>query len=170
MSKEAASFQRAKSTTAFLCFLFNRKAYLDMAVSHEMAVNLEASDLRRAFEAGNFPNSAWEAEARLRVADSANELMQGMKSALTSTVVFAALGIALAAMFGKIDPTLPLDYGKFLSVVGGLLAAWATLFELGGYSETIGGEALHEKLRPVFFRAAFLPGLICATAGQLWWQ
>ncbi|WP_114967966.1 hypothetical protein [Rhodoferax ferrireducens] len=32
--------------------------------------------------------------------------------------------------------------------------AAATLFELGGYTETYSGEPLHEKLCPMFFRAA----------------
>lgn len=135
-----------------------------------MAINLEAKDLRLAFDAGNFPPAGWEHEARLNAAAHAQELRRGLFSALVTTLAFAAAGFALAAILGKVHPELPWDWGKVLSVAGGLLAAWATLFELGGYSKTFSGELLHEQLRPFFFRAAFLPGLLVATAGQLWWQ
>lgn len=170
MSNIATSFARASSAKAFLCFLLKPEKYLDMAVSHRMAINLEASDLRRAFDEGKFPCAGWEAEARLSAANHARELRRGMWSALVTTLAFSATGLAFAAIFGKVHPALPWDCGKLLSVAGGLLAAWATLFELGGYTETISGESLHEQLRPFFFRTAFLPGLIFATAGQLWWQ
>lgn len=170
MLNTVESFARASAAKAFICFLFRHQTYLDMAVSHGMAINLEARDLRRAFEEGKFPSAGWEADARVSAAKHAQELRKGMLSALISTIAFASVGLVLAAVLGKVHPTLPLDFGKLMSVFGGLLAAWATLFELGGYSETFSGEALHERLRPFFFRAAFLPGLIFATAGQLWWQ
>lgn len=170
MPKVSSSFPRASSSKAFLCLLFSHDTYLDMAVSHCMAINLEANDLRLAFDEGSFPEAGWETAARLSAGAHAKELRAGMWSALMTTVAFAVTGLMLAAVLGKVHPALPLDWGKVLSVVGGLLAAWATLFELGGYTETYSGEALHEKLRPVFFRAAFLPGLIFATSGQLWWQ
>lgn len=137
---------------------------------HGMAVNLEADDLRQKFDNGCYPTEGWETEARKSADAHAKELKDGIRSALTTTMAFALAGLLLAAALGKVHPSLPVDWGKVLSVFGGLLAAWATLFELGGYSETFSGEALHEKLRPMFFRAAFLPGLVVATAGQLWWQ
>lgn len=170
MSNATISFERASCAKAFLCFLFKHNTYLDMAVSHRMAISLEASDLRRAFDEGKYPNFGWEAEARSSAAEHARELRRGMWSALMTTLTFAAVGLALAAVFGKVHPALPWDWSKLLSVAGGLLAAWATLFELGGYTDTMSGESLHEQLRPFFFRSAFLPGLILATAGQLWWQ
>ena len=67
--------------------------------------------------------------------------------------------LVLAAVLGKVHPALPADWGEVMSILGGLLAAWATLFELGGYADTYSGKALHEVLRPIFFRSAFLPGL-----------
>ena len=141
-----------------------------MAVSHGMAINLEANDLRRAFDGGRYPEFGWEVEARRSADEHARALRAGLGSALAITVAFALAGVVLAAFLGKIHPALPPDWGKVMSLVGGLLAAWATLFELGGYAETFSGEALHEVLRPIFFRSAFLPGLVFATAGQPWWQ
>lgn len=141
-----------------------------MAVLHGMAINLEADDLRQKFDSGSYPTAGWEAEARTHADAHGRELKGGILSALITTIAFALTGLLMASAFGKVHPSLPLDWGKVLSVFGGLLAAWATLFELGGYTETCNGEALHEKLRPMFFRTVFLLGLIVATAGQLWWQ
>lgn len=163
-------FSRARTSSAFFCLLFKYERYLEMAVSHGMAINLEAADLRRLFDQGRFPRVGWEVEARSNADAHAKELKAGLRSSLLTTLAFAAAGIALLLALGKIHPALPPDWGKAMSMLGGLLAAWATLYELGGYTATYSGEALHEKLRPTFFRAAFLPGLIFATAGQLWWQ
>ena len=69
---------------------------------------------------------------------------------------------------GRVAPDRPIDIGKALSFVGGSLAAWATLFELGGYVETYGRNQLHELLHPVLFRVIFLPGLALAALGQFW--
>lgn len=141
-----------------------------MSVEHEMAVNLSSRDLQQSYERGTFPHAGWETEARVAADKHGKDLKRAMRSAMVTTVAFLAVGLALSVLSGKVHPDLPRDWGKILSVAGGFLAAWATLFELGGYDETINGEALHELVRPVFFRAAFLPGLALATAGQLWWQ
>lgn len=79
------------------------------------------------------------------------------------------IGVVIASVLGKVDPSLPVAHGKVLSTVGGMLAAWATLFELGGYvDDSFSGETLDELVRPMLFRAIFLPGLVVATIGQLW--
>jgi hypothetical protein len=170
MSNARSPFARAPSLQALYCLLFRREKYLDMAVSHGMAINLESDDLRQLFDDGKYPRAGWETEARASADAHANELRAGLRSALITTIAFAFAGLLVAAFLGKVHPSLPWDWGKVLSVVGGLLAGSATLFELGGYTETHSSEALHEKLRPIFFRSAFLPGLVFATAGQLWWQ
>jgi hypothetical protein len=170
MTSKSQPFKRASPSGAFVCFLFRYDKYLDMAVEHGMALNLEAHDLRAAYEAGRFPSANWQEEARSTADESARELKQSMKSALKTTLVFAATGLIVAVLLGKVHPTNPVDWGKVLSVAGGVLAAWATLFELGGYAQTYSGEALHEVVHPLFFRFAFLPGLTLATIGQLWWQ
>jgi hypothetical protein len=170
MTAPVGPFAEAPRAKALCCLLFSYERYLDLAVSHGMAINLKANDLRRAYDEGRFPKPGWEVEARVGADNHAKELKVGMRSAFTTTVAFAVAGLVLAAILGKVHPDLPVDWGKVMSVLGGLLAGWATLFELGGYAETFSGEALHETLRPVFFRSAFLPGLVLATAGQLWWQ
>jgi hypothetical protein len=170
MNPPPAAFARAAPGKALFCFVFRYQTYLDMAVEHGMAVNLARPDLRRAYEVGTFPAADWRAEARRIADENANNLKRSMQSALLTTIAFVAVGFVMAVLLGKVNPSLPRDWGKILSVIGGFLAAWATLFELGGYSETFSGEALHELLHPVFFRAAFLPGLALATVGQLWWH
>jgi hypothetical protein len=82
--------------------------------------------------------------------------------------VFVALALVVALLFGRVAPDRPIDWAKFLSLAGGVLAGWATLFELGGYVATFSGEQLHEVVHPVLFRALFLPGLLLAGLGQVW--
>lgn len=161
---------RANLRRALVCFALDRPRYLDMAVAHSMALNLEAPDLLARYRQGTFPQAGWEVEAREAAQAAADELSRAIWSALRAALFWLLFGALAAGVLGKVDPRLPWDYGKLLSVMGGFLAAWATLFELGGYVETVGGEGLHELLRPVLFRAAFLPGLAVAAVGQLWWQ
>lgn len=103
--------------------------YLDMAVSHGMAINLEAGDLRRAYDEGRFPGAGWAVDARLSADAHAKELKRGMRSALLTTLGFAAAGFVLAAIFGRVDPALPPDWGKIFSVFGGLLVSVVTKFD-----------------------------------------
>ena len=59
-------------------------------------------------------------------------------------------------------------WGKVLGAAGGFLAAWATLFALGGFWRSWDGEALHELVHPKLFALLFLPGVFLAAIGQLW--
>lgn len=170
MSRPSSPFAKANTLKALLLFVTAEEKYLDLAVAHGMAVNLQAPDLRRAFDQGQFPKVGWENEARESAHKFAAELRRGIASAFIATFLVVGVGVAIAWMLGKVGAHMNADPGKILSASGGFLAAWATLWELGGYAKTYSGEALHEVLHPLFFRIAFLPGVALATAGQLWWQ
>jgi hypothetical protein len=168
MTPDPFAYSRAPLGKALFALLFKYRRYIDMAVRHDMAVNLETSDLRERFLAGTFPSPDWERDAYARASKRAGDLKRAMASSAKATLTFAMLGILIAVIGGSIHPRLDPDWGKVLSLTGGLLAGWATLFELGGYAETWKQQSLHELLRPVIFRAAFLPGLLFAVAGQVW--
>lgn len=152
---------------SFALFL-SPAAYYELAIAHDLAVNLKARDLAAAYARGEYPKPEWEAEARTRVREHATQLRSGLLASLVLTFAFLSLGLLLGVAAGKVAPSLPIAEGKWLSTVGGLLAAWATLFELGGYAKTFSEEALHETVRPVLFKSMFLPGIAIAALGQVW--
>ena len=162
------AYSRAIPHRAALALFVRRERYLDLATEHEVAVNLEAPDIRAAYDQGKYPKPGWQLEARAHARAHAAQLVSGLRGALFTTTAFVAIGLLLGFAFGRVGLTLPIAEGKWLSTIGGFLAAWATLFELGGYAETYGGEALHEVVRPVLFTSIFLPGLAIAAVGQLW--
>ena len=81
MSSAVPLFALASNVKALRCLLFSYDQYLDMAVSHGMAVNLQASDIRQAFDEGRYPTPGWEVEARATADKHATELKAGMRSA-----------------------------------------------------------------------------------------
>ena len=147
---------------------FDRDQYLRIAAEHEVAVSLGSNDYRSSYEKGEYPIPGWESAAVDRARSHMHGLFRGLRQSFALTLAFATAGTVAAVAFGKVDPSWPFAAGKVLSLVGALLAAWATVFELGGYVHTFDGEALHELLHPALFKAMFLPGLAIATVGQLW--
>jgi len=151
-----------------IALVFQICTYVDTGLAHELAVNLKAKDLAAAHERGEFPKQGWQTEARERICEQATHLRSGLLGSFLVTLAFLATGLALAVVAGKVSPEFPIAIAKLLGVIGGGLAAWATLFALGGYAETYGGEALHEVVHPVLFKCIFLPGVAMAVVGQLW--
>ena len=159
------AYSRGIPHRAALALFLRRDLYLDLATEHEIAVNLEAPDIRSAYDQGEYPKLGWQLEARAGARVNAVQLVSGVRGALFTTTVFVAIGLLLGFACGRVGLSLPIAEGKWLSTIGGFLVAWATLFELGGYAETYGGEALHDVVRPVLFKSIFLPGLAIAAVG-----
>lgn len=147
--------------------LFRLEDYVRAAVAHSLAVSLKKPDLLHAFRAGTFPRADWEPEARANLRQWGLEVRSGLVRSCGVTLICIALGLCVALAVGSLDRNLPISWTKVFSVIGGGLAAWATLFELGGYAETYSGEAAHEIARPALFKIIFLPGLTIAALGQV---
>ena len=162
------TFSRASPWQAIWPLLLDRERYLHIAAEHAIAVSLKSADYRASFEKGEYPKPDWEPTALEQAKLHMQILFRGLRQSLFLTLAFASIGLVVAFAFGKVDPSLPFAAGKLLSIFGALLAAWATLFELGGYVQTWDGESLHELLHPALFKIMFLPGLGIATIGQLW--
>jgi len=153
---------------ALLPLLFRRPRYVDLAVSHAVALCLRSSQYRDLHARGEFPSPSWESATRQNLEPAAQKLVRSLAASLFMTAAFVVGALVVAWLLGRVAPDRPLDVGKTLSLVGGSLAGWATLFELGGYVETFSREQLHELLHPVLFRVIFLPGLAIAAIGQVW--
>ena len=148
--------------------LFARERFINLALAHSLALCAAKQQYQEAIAQGQFPTASWEAETRANLSKYTAVLLRSFWSSLAVTCCFIALGLAAALLLGKLSPDRRLDVGKLLSVLGGFLAGWATLFELGGVMATFSGEQLHELVHPGLFRVLFLPGVALATAGQVW--
>lgn len=162
------SFKRVSPFLGAVTFLFNRRKYIDLAVHHGMAINLEAPDLLRCYQVGTFPKAGWESEAAEAARANAKRIDRAIWSSFGVTLACAIAAALAAAYFGKLSPELPFSWSKALSLVGGFLAAWATLMELGGLVQTFSGNALHELIHPMLFRMLFVSGTLVVLVGQLW--
>jgi hypothetical protein len=161
-------FERAPLWPALIALFFNEEKYLDLAMSHGMAVDLEAADLAAKYKAGTFPKPGWEEDARVLARQGREELLSAFRSSLVVLVAITFLAIASLSIAGNISPDLPVAWAKVFSAVGGFLTAWATLFALGSIWRSWDGVALHELVHPKLFKLLFLPGVFLAIVGQLW--
>lgn len=160
--------RRSSPYVAAAAMVFARRYYLRLACQHNLAVVIQSPDMREKFDRGEYPPVEWAQETTETASEYAQEVTVGLRASFFSALLFLFVGLAAAVAFGKVSPDLPVSLSKCISTAGGFLAAWATLFELGGYAETYNGEALHEIARAVLFKFIFLPGLAVAALGQLW--
>ncbi len=152
-------FKRANLFLSTLCLIFAKKKYIESAINHNMAINLEAKDLQAKYEKGEYPHQGWEIGARQDAEGDANHVRHKLFISFCSILVISTIAIAFGFITGVLHMSLSLDIAKCLTFIGTFLASWATLFELGGALATWKGEALHEKVHPIIFQLLFLPGV-----------
>lgn len=148
--------------------LFNEEKYLAMALSHGMAMNLEAPDLAELHRAGTFPKAGWEQEATQYARQGMEEIRSALASSFATLAGITVASVLALSIAGSISPYLPVSWAKVLSASGAFFAAWATLFALGGIWRSWDGVALHELVHPKLFKLLFFPGTLLAMLGQLW--
>lgn len=152
-------YRRVQLLRAVFCFIFARSTYLEMAICHGMAVNLEAPDLRKKYVEGTFPSPNWRDTARQEATEAANDLQRKILSALYWVLVAAGFAIVVGFFDRSLGFDLEPNFEKVIPFVGTCLAGWATLMELGGALVTWKGEALHELIHPIIFQLLFIPGV-----------
>jgi len=162
------TFERVSPYRALLPFLFAHDRYLQLAVLHNMAINLESRDMREAFQKGDYPKDGWEEKLLEGAKVAAAGVRRGIWLSFLMVAAASVVAIAIAYCFDRVSPDLELSWPKLFGFSGGFLAAWATLMELGGLMETYSGEALHELVHPAFFKVLFVPGTLAAMVGLLW--
>ena len=158
-------YKRANLFIATLCLLFSQKKYIEMAIRHNMAINLEAKDLRAKYEKGEYPRAGWHVEARENAREDANHLLFKLFKSFCWILAGAFVAMAVGFQSGGVHLFYPIDIAKPLTFIGTFLASWATLFELGGALATWKGEALHEKVHPILFTLLFVPGVCLILSG-----
>lgn len=148
-------------------FVFSIRKFSNLAPGHSLAINLEKADQLAKYQRGEFPVEQLGEGARRQALEHGQALRRSLGVSFLAVSIFIIAGVAASVFLGTVHPNLPMAWSKVLSVVGGHLAAWGTILQLGGYAESYSGKNLYEIIRPPIFRSLFLPGLLLATVGQL---
>ena len=149
-------FKRANVFLATFHFIFLFSKYQRIAANHDIAINLEAPDLKRNFENGTYNPDV--RDAMISSVDSAKKLRLALLKSFFA--VFLTLSVALSFTFyeGSVKPSLLLSWEKILGLTAAFLLMWSTLFELGWGLRTAKGQALHELIHSLIFRTIFIFG------------
>jgi hypothetical protein len=162
----ALEYRRANKWKAAFLFLFSWEKYHELAINHSMAKNLEAKDLREAFERGTFPSDDQKTSAETNIRKFSQHLRQKLVHSFLWSLLVACVVIVGAFVIGVLSMAT-VTLAKTVTFAGTFLVAWATLFEVGGVIATFKGEALHELIRPVLFLVLFALGVLLVLAGIL---
>lgn len=165
----AISPRYAGKLDALLCVL-SRTRYERLVLPHNLAAELQSEQLARNFNAGTFPGPNWAADT-LTVAESDLASLRGFfAKATTRAAVLGLVALAIAFALGKVNPSLPADFGKVASAAGALLAALGSFLQFSPPRETLKGNMLHEVAHSLLVRVFAAIGIVVAAVGGLWWQ
>ena len=149
-------------------FFLSKKKFIEMAVLHGMALNLEQEDQRkRAEEGGSRLLKQWEEHYRSDYAKMTDAINTALWSAFWTIVVVIAISTGVAAYLDRVSPSLPPDIARSMTFVGSALVAWATLMELGGDFPVWDGKAFPQLAHTVIFTAIFVPGVLLVLPSVL---
>lgn len=160
-------FKRANKLKAVVLFFFSQKRYHALAVSHSMAVDLEAKDLRAAFEKGTFPSEEQRTKSDENIRWFTSHLHKKLRESFLWVLSACVVALASAYIAGTLSAILEPSISRILVFVGSAFVGWATVFELGGGIATMSGQALHEVIHPVIFKIIFIPGLLLLLTGTV---
>jgi hypothetical protein len=149
-------YKRAIVWLATFLFVFRFSKYQRIAADHNIAINLEAPDLRRSFE-----NGTYEPDVRdflINAVDSANELRWALFKSFFAVSITLCIALLLTFLQGSVKPSLPLSWKSVFEIFAAFLLMWSTLFELGWGLRTWKGQALHELIHSLIFRTIFISG------------
>jgi hypothetical protein len=149
-------YKRANVWLATFLFLFLFSKYQRIAANHNIAINLEAPDLRRSFENGTYKPDV--RDFLINAVESANELRRALLKSFFAVSFTLCIALLLAFIEGSVKPSLPLSWKSVFEITAAFLLMWSTLFELGWGLRTWKGQALHELIHSLVFRIIFISG------------
>jgi hypothetical protein len=158
------------AATAALFSLLNTKRHLALAMPHNLAAELESSQTADNYRNGLFPRGTWHSETEAQALVDLAELRRTLLKTGVTAIALALAALAIVAATGKVHPSLPIDYGKVVTSVGGTSAAWAGLLQLSPIRKTFRGSMLHEVAYSAAVMHLGIVGVLLAAVGGLWWQ
>ena len=149
-------------------FFVSKSKFLNMAVAHGMACNLEADDQRKRADDGGFDVlKRWEETYRSDYTKMTTEINAALWSAFWTIVVVVVIAIGVAANLDRIGLLLPLDPVRAVTFIGSALVVWATLMELAGDFPVWDGKAFPQLAHTVIFKVIFLSGILLVLSSVL---
>jgi hypothetical protein len=146
--------------------LISRTSFLERAIEHGMAVNLESADQRRAVEVrGQSLITEWENAYRSSYAEMTAEIRFALWGSFATIALVSLAAIAVGVLNGSISSTLSYDVPKVITFSGTALVAWATLMELGGSFTVWDGPGFPQIAHKILFKCIFVPGVALLLAG-----
>jgi hypothetical protein len=151
----------------FLALIFWKDKYLEMAVNHDMAVNLKASDIKAAFEAGSYPKQSWREEALLSEQRHYRQLSKSFYGSFLKTTALAVMVIAASYFIGLVGLEMALSSSKAFAYLGIFLASWGAFIQFSPVYESYCKETLHENIHALMAIIFFVLGAVTAFLGAL---
>jgi hypothetical protein len=154
------TFRKANLFLGLLAFMVWKEKYLEMAVNHNMAINLEASDLKKQFEAGKFPPPNWNKEYLSNAQMQYKVLSKSIYGSFFIAVLVFTL-VFLAFIMGLIGSNIELSNLKTITfIVGVFIAFWGALVPLNPVEESYCKTTLPENLHSFIVKILLVFGVI----------
>lgn len=158
---------RPSPGSALIPLFFNNRRYRDLAYRDAIALATEDTHIMAGYLEGTWPGDR-EAQYREDLLKRGQKVRASFITSFWHTMAAVLTAVVIALAWGRFGPSLDWNVSKVLQSLGGFLAAWGTIFQLGGSERTWAGDTLAEQLPGLLFRLVFLPGFLLATAGTLW--
>jgi hypothetical protein len=142
---------------AVLLFLFCPTAFKRRAVEHDTAYNIvkDPHIMKLLFEGKYKPDIEHMVElVELRTSELRKTFLWSALIVMCVGSLFAVVGFALYCRYGQCPSWLSVVF----QMLGVGLILWATLWELGWWLRSMGGETLPERVRLWLFRAMYATG------------
>jgi hypothetical protein len=149
---------------------FSDRLYFDLVLPHNLAAELGAEQIAVAHKAGSWPSADWAQRSLAQAAADLAKLRRSIRMSASVALTLLALGLVLAAVFGKVHPSLPADPGKVAALVGATLLTWGAVLQLYPARASWRGAMLHEVAHSLLARVLLIVGSVLAVLGGLWWQ
>jgi len=148
----------------------NRRRFVALAQTHNLAAELGSAQMAKAYADGTFPATRWQAEVDSIATRQLNEFRNVLARSFLKALLIAVASFGALAAVGKVGPTLPIDYGKVITAIGLGVAAWGTIIQVRSVEPTFRRNYLHEVAQGFVMNALIIGGLFLGAVGALWWQ
>ncbi len=158
-------YKKANIIIAFFYMIFSKHRYVTMALDNNMWINLQAEDLKRAYDNGTYPKDGWREDEQFKVLNDLAQMKRALWKSFFITLLIPLAVIGLGLAIGSLDLKLSINFVKVISFVGGCVAAWGAIFQLtcpdiGTYKK----QTLNEIMQKSIFFILFVLGVFISLS------